>query len=159
MKRVLAVLVGAGVAVGGGVAAWAGPGGGPNREAAKACAADAKAADPDVAGADLREAVRSCLEAQGITLKERTPPTPEQQARRDAVRTCLRGVKEANPDADRAELRQAALPCLEEAGIAPGQIRERLAAVKACRDQVRADNPGAERPELRRLVMECVKAK
>lgn len=159
MKRVLAVLVGAGVAVGGGVAAWAGPGGGPNREAAKACATEAKAADPDVSGADLREAVRSCLEARGITLKERTPPTPEQQARREAVRTCLQGVKEANPGADRAELGQAALPCLEEAGIAPDKIRERLAAMKACRDEIRADSPDAGPKELRKLVRECVKDK
>lgn len=157
MKRVLAVLVGAGVAVGGGVAAWAGPGpGGPNREAAKACAATAKAADPDVARADLKAAVRSCLEAQGITLKERTPPTPEQRARREAVRTCLQGVKEANPGADRAALRQAAMPCLEQAGIAPGHIRDKLATVKACRDEVRSANPDTARDAVRDLIRACL---
>ena len=157
MKRVLAVLVGAGVAVGGGVAAWAGPGGGPNRAAAKACAADAKAADPEIDRAALREAVMGCLEAQGITPKERPPLTAEQQARRDALRTCLQGVKAANPDADRAALREAARPCLEAAGLDPERIRNRLAATKECRDEVRAGNPDATRPELRRLVMECVR--
>ena len=155
MRRVLAVLVGAGVAVGGGVAAWAGPGGGPDRAAAKGCAAQAKTADPGVAGADLRQAVRSCLEGQGITLKERTPPTPEQQARRDEVRTCLQSVKGAHPDADRAALRAAALPCLEKAGIAPRQIRDKAAAVKACREQVRAANP-EERGTMRNLFRTCL---
>ena len=157
MKRVLAVLVGAGVAVGGGVAAWAGPGGGPHREAAKACAAEAKAADPEIDRPALREAVLDCLEAQGITRKERPPLTPEQEARRAALRTCLQGVMAANPDADRAALREAAKPCLEAAGIDPGRVRNRLAAVKECREEVRGANPDVGRAELRRLVMECVR--
>ena len=159
MKRVLAVLVGAGVAVGGGVAAWAGPGGGPHREAARACAADAKAADPEIDRAGLKAAVMSCLEAQGITPKDRPPLTPEQQARREALRTCLQGVKAAHPDAPRAELREAGKPCLEAAGIDPAKIRDRIAATKACREEVRAEHAGEPRAELRKLVMECVKAK
>ena len=152
MKRLLAVLVGAGIAVGGGVAAWAHPGG-PSRDAARACLAEAKAADPDADKAALRQAVRDCLEAQGITRPE---PTPEQQARREALRTCLQGVKSANPDADRAERRELARPCLEQAGIQPGQRRPRLAEVRACRAEVRAEHPDAAPDELRRLVRECV---
>lgn len=159
MKRVLAVLVGAGVAVGGGVAAWAGPGGGPHREAAKACAADAKAADPEIDRAALKAAVRSCLEAQGITPKGRPPITPEQQARRDALRSCLQGIKAAHPDAPKEELREAGKPCLEAAGIDPEKIRERLAATKECREEVRAEHAGEPRAELRKLVRECVKSK
>ena len=152
MKRVLAVLVGAGIAVGGGVAAWAHPAG-PNREAARACVADAKAADPDADKAALREAVRDCLEAQGITRPE---PTPEQQARREALRTCLQAVKSANPAADRAQLRELARPCLEEAGIEPGQGRPRLAELRECRAEVKAEHPDADRTDLRRLMRECV---
>lgn len=159
MKRVLAVLIGAGVAIGGGAAAWAGPGGGTNREAAKACAAQAKAANPQIARADLKTAVRSCLEAQGIAVRDRGTPTPEQQARRDALRACLKDVKAANPGADKAALREAAKPCLEKAGINPGQVHERMAAVKKCRDDVRAAHPGADRATLRKLVKECVRAK
>ena len=152
MKRVLAVLVGTGIAMGGGVGAWAHPAG-PNREAASTCLADAKAADPDADKTALREAVRDCLEAQGIT---RPGPTPEQQARREALRTCLQGLKSANPDADRAELGELARPCLEQAGIEPGQARPRLAERRECRAEVKAEHPDAERDELRRLVRECV---
>jgi ribosomal 50S subunit-associated protein YjgA (DUF615 family) len=107
MKRVLAVLVAAGIIVGGGVA-WAHPGG-PNRDAARACLAEAKAADPDADRAALRQAVRQCLEAQGITRPE---PTPEQRARREALRACVQSVKAANPDADRAELRRLVRECM-----------------------------------------------
>ena len=153
MKRVLAVLVGAGIAVGGGVAAWAHPAG-PNREAARACLADAKAADPDADKAALREAVRDCLEAQGITRPE---ATPKQQARREALRTCLQGVKSANPDAERAELRELARPCLEQAGIEPGRGRPGLARLRECRAELEAEHPDADRAELRRLMRECVR--
>ena len=153
MKRVLAVLVGTGVALGAGVAAWAHPGG-PNREPARACLADARAADPDADKAALREAVRDCLEAQGITRPELTP---EQHARREALRTCLQGLRSANPDADRAELRELARPCLEQAGIEPGQAGPRLAELRECRAEVKAEHPDADRTELRRLVRECVR--
>ena len=154
MKRVLAALVGAGIAVGGGVAAWALPGG-PNREAGRACLAEAKAADPDADKAALRQAVRDCLEAQGISRPE---PTPEQQARREALRTCLQGVKSANPDAEGAELRELAKPCFDEAGIEPRRLRPRLAELRECRDRVTAEHPDAEGADLRRLVRECMQA-
>ena len=152
MKRMLAVLVGAEIAVGGGVAAWAHPGG-RDRQAARACLAEAEAADPDADKAALRQAVRQCLEAQGITRPE---PSPEQQAKREALRTCLQDVKSANPDADRAGLRELARPCFEQAGIEPGRGRPRLAALRECRAEVRAEHPDAEGAELRRLVRECV---
>ena len=160
MKRVLAVLVGAGIAVGGGVAAWAGPGGGggANREAAKACLAQARKDHPDADKAALKEAVKACLAAQGITAGSRRQLTPEQTAKRDALAACLKDVKAKNPDAGKAQLRELAGPCLEQAGIQPGQIRTKLAAAKACLDKVRAANPTAARAELRRLVKECVQA-
>lgn len=108
MKRVLAVLVGAGIAVGGGVA-WAHPGG-PNREAAKACLAEARAANPEADWAALRQAVRQCLEAQGISRPE---PTPEQQARREALRECRARVHAGHPDAEGAELRRLVRECVQ----------------------------------------------
>jgi hypothetical protein len=160
MRRVLAVLIGAGIAMGGGVAAWAATGGGPNKEAAKACAATAKAADANISRADLKAAVKSCLEAQGITVKAPKALTPDQQARRDALRTCLQGLKAANPNADRATLRTAAEPCLQQAGIAPGQIKAKVAAVKECRATVKAAHPDTtDKATLRNLVKECVQAK
>jgi hypothetical protein len=156
MRRMLAVLVGAGIAVGGGVAAWAHPGG-PNREAAKACLADARAADPNADKAALREAVKACLEAQGITPGSRDL-TPEQQAKRDELRACLQGVRSANPDAERAELRDEAKACFDQAGVTPHHVRPKLAELRACRESVLAEHPDAAREELRRLVMECVRA-
>ena len=155
MKRVLAVLVGTGIVVGGGVTVASAHPGGPNREAARACLAEARAADPDADKAALREAVRDCLDARGITVPR---PSPEQQAKREALRTCLQGVKDANPDADRARLRELAAPCLEQAGIDPGRFRPRLAELRECRAKVKADHPDADRAELRRLVRECVQA-
>ena len=111
MRRVLAVLVGAGIAVGGGVAAWAHPGG-PNREAARACLGEARAADPDADKAALREAVKACFEAQGIAPGGRRALTPEQQAARDALRACRQEARAANPEAARAELRRLVVECL-----------------------------------------------
>ncbi len=160
MKRVLAVLVGAGIAMGGGAAAWATTGGGSNKEAAKACVAKAKQADANIAGTDLKAAVKSCLTAQGITVKVPKTLTADQQARRDALRTCLQGVKAANPTADKAALRTAAKPCLDHAGITPGQARAKLGSVKDCIQQVLAGHPDtADRATLRSLVKACVKAK
>src|SRR3954447_19092524 len=121
MKRVLAVLIGAGIAVGGGAAAWAGTTGpgGPNREAAKACLTQAREELPGADKATLRDAVKACLSAAGI---EGRTLTPQQQAKRDAVKTCLQGVKDATPGADKATLRQTASPCLQDAGVRPGRI-------------------------------------
>lgn len=156
MRRLLAVLVGAGIAVGGGAAAWAAPNG-TNRAAAKACLADAKAADPSADKAALKDAVKACLEAQGITVGHHQL-TPEQQAKRDALKACLKGVKDANPGADRATLRAQAKSCFENAGITPGHVGARLAKLKECRESVMADHAAASRSELRQLVRECVRA-
>jgi hypothetical protein len=159
MRRVLAVLVGAGLAAGGGAAAWAQTGG-ANREAAKACLAEARAADPDAGKTELREAVKACLEAQGITPRgARREPTPEQQAAREALRACLQGVRAAHHDAERAELRDEAKACFDEAGIAPRRVRPKLAQLRECRESVLAEHPDAARDELRRLVMECARAR
>ena len=158
MRRMLAVLVGAGIAVGGGAAAWAQTTS-PNREAAKACLAEARAADPDADRAALREAVKACLEAQGITPGgARKELTPEQQARRDALKACLQGVRAANPDAERAELRDEAKACFDEAGIAPRRMGPKLEQLRECRESVLAEHPDAGKDELHRLVRECVRA-
>lgn len=159
MRRVLAVLVGTGIAVGGGAAAWAQTGG-ANREAAKACLTDARAADPDAERAALREAVKACLEAQGITPRgDRRELTPEQQAKRDALRACLQGVRAANPDAERAELRDEAKACFDQAGITPRRVGPKLAQLRECRESVLAEHPDAAHDEVRRLVMECARAR
>src|SRR3954447_12777799 len=135
MKRVLAVLIGAGIVVGGGAAAWAGTSGpgGANREAAKACLAQARQELPDADKPALREAVKACLSAAGI---EGRTLTPEQQAKRDSVKACLQGVKAANPGADKATLPQAASGCLGDAGVTPGRIRAKLAGARECLSEV-----------------------
>ena len=155
MRRVLAVVVGAGIALGGGAAAWAQTTGGTKRAAAKECLAQAKAASPGADKATLKASVTACLAAEGITPKQLTP---EQQAKRDALKSCLQGVKSANPGATKAELRSLAKPCLQQAGITPDQIRPKLAAAKACLAQARADHPDATRAELRQDVKACVQA-
>jgi ribosomal protein S20 len=136
MRRVLAVLAGAGIAVGGGAAAWAQTAApdGTKREAARACLSQAREATPDADKAALREAVKACLAEAGI---EGRTLTAEQQARRDAVKACINQAREANPD-DKAAARAAARECLAE---------------------VRAANPDAGKAELRTLVKECVAAR
>lgn len=109
MKRALALLVGAGIAVGGGTAAWAGTTGasGPKREAAKACVATARQEVPDGDKAALRDAVRACLEEAGIK-------RPRLRARRHQIRECVAEAREANPDAGREELRPLVKECLAD---------------------------------------------
>lgn len=158
MKRVLALLVGAGIAVGGSAAAWAGTNGGDGtkREAAKACLAQARQEAPDASKADLKDAVKTCLSAAGI--QPRTL-TAEQQAKRDAVKACLQGVKSSNPGADKATLRQAAAKCLQDAGVMPGRLRARISGLHQCVTDTKAANPTADRATLRTLVKECVQSK
>jgi hypothetical protein len=153
MRRVLAVLAGAGIAVGGGAAAWAQTAApdGTKREAARACLSQAREATPDADKAALREAVKACLAEAGI---EGRTLTAEQQARRDAVKACINQAREANPD-DKA----AARSCLDEAGVTPGRLRARLAGARECLAEVRAANPDAGKAELRTLVKECVAAR
>ena len=157
MRRVLAVLIGGGIALSGGAAAWAqttGPDG-TKREAVRACRSQAREATPDADKAALREAVKACLTEAGI---EGRTLTPEQQARRDAVKACVDAARAANPD-DKTAARAAARTCLEEAGITPGRIRAKVAGARQCLDEVKAANPDAGKSELRSLVKECVAAK
>ena len=157
MRRVLAVLVGGGIALSGGAAAWAqttGPDG-TKREAARACLSQVREAAPDADKAALREAVKACLTEAGI---EGRTLTPEQQARRKAVRACVDAARAANPD-DKTAARAAARTCLEDAGVTPGRIRTKLARARECLREVRAANPDASRSELRDLVKECVAAR
>ena len=157
MRRVLAVLVGAGIAVGGGAAAWAqttGPDA-TKREAGKACLAQAREATPAAGKPALREAVKACLTEAGF--QGRTP-TPEQQAKRASVKACVDAAKAANPDS-KVAARVAAKACLDEAGITPGRIRAKVAGARECLAQVRAANPHAGKAEVRGLVKECVAAK
>jgi hypothetical protein len=156
MKRVLAVLIGAGLAAGGAVA-WAGTAGADpaKREAARACLTQAREATPDADRAALREAVKACMTEAGF---EGRNPTPEQQAKRDAARACIDTARSANPD-DKPAARAAALACLEEAGVTPARIRARVAGARPCLAEVRGANPDASRAELRDLVKECVAAK
>ena len=157
MRRVLAVLIGAGVAAGGGAAAWAGTAGADpaKREAARACLAQAREAMPDSDRAALREAVKACMTESGF---EGRTPTPEQQAKREAARACIDAARSENGD-DKVAVRAAARACLEEAGITPGRLRAKVAGARECLGQVREANPDASRSELRNLVKECVATK
>jgi len=112
--KVDVAVVGAGIAVGGGAAAWAGTNsGGANREAAKACLSQARADHPDADRAALKEAVKACLAAQGITPGSHRPLTPERQARRSALKACVKSVRADHPDAARAELRTLVKECVK----------------------------------------------
>ena len=73
------------------------------------------------------------------------------------MRECLKGVKEANPDAERPALKEAAKPCLEQAGVDLGAVRERLEKLRTCMSEARAATPDADRATLKPLVMECLK--
>ena len=154
MIRVLAVLVGAGITVGGVAALWAGTASadGPKREAAKACLSVARQAAPDADKAALRDAVKACLDEAGI---EGRTPTPEQRANREAVRSCVQGARADHPT-DKAAARAAAQACLEQSGVTPGGLRAKLSGAKECLAEARAAQPGARKDELRSALKECV---
>lgn len=157
MRRVLAVLVGAGIAVGGGAAAWAQTNApdGTKREAAHACLSQARAATPDADKATLRQAVKACLNEAGI---EGHASNPEHQAKRAEVKACIDKARTDNPN-DKAAARAAARTCLEQAGITPHRLRTKLAGARECLAEVRVAHPNATRAEVRSLVKECVAAK
>jgi len=157
MRRVLAVLVGAGIAVGGGSAAWAGTAGadGPKREAARACLGAARQEDAGADKAALKEAVTECLKGAGF---EGRSPTPEQRAKREALRDCVKAAKDGSAD-DKAAARTAARSCLAQAGVTPGRLRAKLSGAKECLAKVRDEHRGAPKAELRAKVKECVAAK
>lgn len=156
-RRFLAVLAGAGIAVGGGVTAWAGTAGADpaKREASRACLAQAREELPGAERPAVREAVRACLTDAGF---EGRSPTPEQQATRDAARACVEAARSSNPD-DRAARRAEARACLEDAGIRPRRFRARLAGARECIGEVRAADPDATRADMRDRVKECMAAK
>lgn len=110
MRRVLAVLLGGGIALSGGAAAWAqttGPDG-SKREAVRACLSQARQAAPDADKAARREAVKACLAEAGV--KGRIPPG--RRAKLAGARECLKEVRAANPDASRSELRGLVKECV-----------------------------------------------
>ncbi len=150
MKRVLAVLVGTGIAVGGGAAAWAGTTGegGPKREAVRACLSQARQEAPDAEKDALKEAVKACLKDAGI---EGRAPTPEQRAKREELRSCLQGAKALRPE-NKAAARAAAHACFEQAGVARGRMGEKLSSVKECLAEARAEQPDASKADRRALV-------
>ncbi len=153
MKRIFVVLVLAGLAAGAGVA-WAHPGErAERRQALRSCLQQAREEQPDATKEELRPAVQSCLEAQGISPRF----TPEQ---REQARGCLEQAKEANPDADRPTIRHAARPCLEQAGLVPALTPEqaaRRAERLACFQEAKAAH-GDDRRAIREAVRECLRA-
>jgi hypothetical protein len=160
MKRTLVVLAIVGAVVGGAGIAWAQTSGSgtraANRAAAKACLQQAKTDNPGADKATLKDAVKSCLSAQGITLGRNL--TADQKA---AARVCLQQAKDANPGADRLTILAAARPCLEQAGVVKpltADQQARRAKILSCLEQAKAANPGADRATLRQAAKACVQA-
>lgn len=111
MRRVLAVLVGGAIALGGGATAWAQTAGpdATKREAARACLSQAREAAPDADRAALRAAVKACLAEAGIEGRLRRGGIRANVA---GARECLSEVRAANPDASRSELRGLVKECV-----------------------------------------------
>jgi hypothetical protein len=115
MKRFLAVLTLVGAVAGGTGVAWAQTSGGGDRaarrEAFRTCVHEAKQAHPDATRAELKDAVKSCLQDKGITPRQLTP---EQQERRAKLRSCVQTARSEHPDADRHTIRQAVKECMKQ---------------------------------------------
>jgi len=83
--------------------------------------------------------------------------TPDERA---AARACLDDARQADPDAGRAAIREAARPCLEAAGLTPRpRTPEQQAAreaLRACLKDLRQAHPDAGRQELRDLARPCL---
>jgi hypothetical protein len=79
----------------------------------------------------LAVAAAVALVAGGATAALAHPRDP---AKREAAKACLDQARQARPDADRKELREAARPCLEAAGI---DVREPTPDQKARREAFR----------------------
>ena len=111
MRRVLAVLVGGGIALGGGATAWAQTAGpdATKREAARACLSQARDAAPDADKAALRAAVKACLTEAGIEGRVRRGRI---RADLSGARECLNELRATNPDASRSELRGLVKECV-----------------------------------------------
>jgi hypothetical protein len=84
---------------------------------------------------------------------------PRDPAKREAAKACLDQARQAHPDADRQELRDAAKPCLEAAGInvpdpTPEQ-RARREAFRKCAEDARQAHPD-DREARREQVRKCL---
>jgi len=154
MKRLIAVLVGAGIVVGGAGVAWAQTGDrAARRQALRTCVQQARQDNPNATKADLKDPVKNCLAAAGIMPKL----TDDQKA---AAKACLQAAKAANPDADKLTVLANARPCLEQAGIVKQLTPEqqaRRAKLLSCFEQAKAAHPG-DRAAIRQATRECVKA-
>jgi hypothetical protein len=155
MKRLVAVVVLAGVVVGGGVAWAAGADErAARREARRACVDQVRAENPDATRAELIVPVRECMAAAGYDL----PPRPQ-------ARLCIREAREAHgplrsgtqPD-DREAAIAAARACFEEHGLTPRltpEQRERRAQFRACVQEAREAHAG-DREAMRQAVQACM---
>ena len=154
MKRMIAVLIGVGVVVGGAGAAWAQTGDrAARREALRTCVQQSRQDNPNAAKGTLKEPVKNCLADQGILPKL----TDDQKA---TAKACVQAAKTANPDADKLTARSQARPCLEAAGIVKPLIPEQTARrtkLLACFETAKAAHPG-DRAAIRQAVKECAKA-
>lgn len=155
MKRIIAVLIGAGVVVGGAGVAWAQTAGSDRaarREALRTCVQQARQDNPNADKAALKGVVKNCLADKGILPKL----TDAQKA---AAKACVQDAKAAHPDADKVTVRAAARPCLEAAGIVKPLTPEqtaRRAKLLSCFEQAKAAHPG-DRAAIRQAVKDCVK--
>lgn len=154
MKRTLAVLILALVAVGGAGVAYAHGGDRPaRRAAARECLREARQANEGADKATIREAVKACLQEQGIELGGNL--TPEQ---REQAKACISEAREAG--GERSEIRAAARSCMEAAGIVPPltpEQQERRAKLRSCVEQARAGH-GDDRSAVHQAVRECMRA-
>ena len=154
MKRIIAVLIGAGIIVGGASVAWAQTGDrATRREALRTCVQQARQDNPNADKAALKDPVKNCLAAQGILPKL----SDDQKA---TAKACVQQAKGANPDADKVTARAGARPCLEAAGLLKPLTPEqqaRRAKLLACFEQAKAAHPG-DRQAIRQATKECVKA-
>src|SRR5919202_26585 len=102
------------VSVAGATAAWAQTTSndrGAKRQALRDCVAQARAAHPDAPKADLKDDVKACLEAKGITLPQ--PLTDEQKAQ---AKACIQQARADHPG-DRPAIREQVKSCLQQHGI------------------------------------------
>ncbi|MEA2900401.1 MAG: hypothetical protein QOH36_288 [Actinomycetota bacterium] len=83
-------------------------------------------------------------------------------ATREAAKQCVADARAANPDADKAAIREAVKPCLEAAGIAPKELtaqqQARRDAAKACLQAAKEANPDADRPTIAAAAKPCLEA-
>lgn len=98
------------VASAGATAAWAQSSGdrATKRAAVRDCVAQARAANPGTPRSELKDGVRACLEAKGITLPKHPRLTDEQKAR---LKECRQQARAEHPG-DKPAIRAAVRECL-----------------------------------------------